>query len=116
MKLCQKGVKETIKIRGKIPAFVKEANTLGIEKSSFNKKGKLKIACCCEWMFFVKEEFQRYSRDGTQEQLCKQKCVQNPTPVKILGANNELLATVTQTGKDNKVGYKNKIQIPKNKP
>ena len=109
---CKKRVKETIKLTGAVPAFVK---TFGVDRSSFNND-KLKIDCCCEWKKNKGANgIYTFNMEETHNKLCKRKCVQSPDSVNVLGLDGEIVAIVRQTGKDTKVGYKNVFTIPSTK-
>ena len=105
---CQESVSETIELRGNVPAF---ARSLGIDKSSFAKTRNvytLKLACCCKW---ADNTIQQHSLDGSQEQLCSQKCVRNTNNVQFLDANNKVLLATVKQGEKDTVGYQNVITI-----
>jgi hypothetical protein len=105
---CKESVSETIELRGNVPAF---ARSLGIDKSSFAKTKNvytLKIACCCNW---ADNTIQQHSLDGSQEQLCSQKCVRNTNTVQFLGSNNKVLLATVKQGEKDTVGYQNVITI-----
>ena len=105
---CQESVSETIELRGNVPAF---ARRLGIDKSSFAETGgvyTLKIVCRCKW---ADNTIQQHSLEGSQEKLCRQKCVRNTNNVQFLDANNKVLLATVKQGEKDTVGYQNVITI-----